>query len=224
MVANSQQFGSMVEIPRRVGEVNSSSLESQISHLTNMVQNIAMGIRQPARLSAICAHSEHSTDMCPTLLEEGTHQVNAMGGYQGQQSQRRYDPYSSTYNPGWRDHPNFNYGPRPQNYQSQPRNGPPPPQQSLPQPTVPQKPNSNLEDMVRQLTTNMYQFQQETWASIQNLENQMGQLATTVSKLESQGKLPSQTVVNPKQNVSAVSLRSGKELLENPQSRSLEQK
>ena len=24
--------------------------------------------------------------------------------------QQRYDPYSSTYNPGWRDHPNFKWG------------------------------------------------------------------------------------------------------------------
>lgn len=44
----------------------------------------------------------------------------------------------------------------------------------------------------------------------------MSQLATTVSRLESQvlGRLPSQSEVNPKQNVSAVILRSGKELQE----------
>ncbi|KAK4411844.1 Retrovirus-related Pol polyprotein from transposon.6 [Sesamum angolense] len=43
----------------------------------------------------------------------------------------------------------------------------------------------------------------------------MSQLASSVSKLESQGKLPSQTVINPKQNASAIVLRSGKELQEN---------
>ncbi|XP_031096961.1 uncharacterized protein LOC116001211 [Ipomoea triloba] len=55
---------------------------------------------------------------------------------------------------------------------------------------------------------------QETKASIQNLERQMGQLATTVSRLEAQssGKLPSQTVVNPRENASAIVLRSGKEI------------
>ena len=42
----------------------------------------------------------------------------------------------------------------------------------------------------------------------------MSQLASSMSKLESQGKLPSQTVVNPKQNASAITLRSGKELKE----------
>ena len=44
----------------------------------------------------------------------------------------------------------------------------------------------------------------------------MSQLATTVSRLESQvsEKLPSQSEVNPKQNVSAVILKSEKELQE----------
>ncbi|KAL0370706.1 UNVERIFIED_CONTAM: hypothetical protein Sangu_0388700 [Sesamum angustifolium] len=50
--------------------------------------------------------------------------------------------------------------------------------------------------------------------SIQNLESQMSQLPSSVSKLESQGKLPSQIVVNPKQNASAIVLLSGKELQE----------
>ena len=62
----------------------------------------------------------------------------------------------------------------------------------------------------------MQQFQQETQASVQNLENQMSQLATFVSKLESQGRLLSQNIVDLNQNVSAVSLRNGKEFLENP--------
>jgi len=47
----------------------------------------------------------------------------------------------------------------------------------------------------------------------------MSQLASTVSRLESQGKLPSQTIVNPKQNVSEITLRSEKELEEHTQVR-----
>ncbi|KAJ9173941.1 hypothetical protein P3X46_017024, partial [Hevea brasiliensis] len=41
-------------------------------------------------------------------------------------------------------------------------------------------------------------------------ENQMSQLATSVSKLEAQGssKLPSQPIKNPKENVCAIVLRS----------------
>lgn len=47
------------------------------------------------------------------------------------------------------------------------------------------------------------------------METQMSQPATYMSKLESQGKLPSQTKVNPIPNVTAVTLRSGKELQKN---------
>ncbi|KAH1228670.1 hypothetical protein GmHk_10G028631 [Glycine max] len=49
-------------------------------------------------------------------------------------------------------------------------------------------------------------------ASIQSLTNQMGQLATQLNQQQSQNsdKLPSQSVQNPK-NVSAISLRSGKQ-------------
>ena len=51
----------------------------------------------------------HPNDMCPTFQEEPIEQVNVAGGFPGQQ-QRKYDPYSSTYNSGRRDHPNLSYG------------------------------------------------------------------------------------------------------------------
>ena len=66
----------------------------------------------------------------------------------------------------------------------------------------------SLEDIVKSLAINtlqfqqeMKQFQQEVRANIQSLDNQMGQMATTISQLEAQslGKLPSQTVVNPRE-------------------------
>jgi hypothetical protein len=65
------------------------------------------------------------------------------------------------------------------------------------------------------LQQNVMSFQQETRSSIHNLEKQMGQVASSVWKLEAQmnGKLPSQAL-NPKENVSAIILRSGKELEE----------
>ncbi|XP_073132835.1 uncharacterized protein [Henckelia pumila] len=86
-----------------------------------------------------------------------------------------------------------------------------PPQQQRPQiPT----PGEFLENIVKDLATNTLNFQHETQASIQNLNTQAGQLATSINRLEAQNSssLPSQTVVNPKENVSAITLRSGKEL------------
>ncbi|KAL3587290.1 hypothetical protein D5086_014157 [Populus alba] len=55
-----------------------------------------------------------SHDMCPTMLEDYIKQAYAVnGGFNGQ-PQYKYDPFSNTYNPGWRDHPNLRYGNPPQ--------------------------------------------------------------------------------------------------------------
>ncbi|KAL0411312.1 UNVERIFIED_CONTAM: hypothetical protein Slati_3720900, partial [Sesamum latifolium] len=93
------------------------------------------------------------------------------------QPQRRYDPHSNFYNPGWRDHPNFSY-----------RN---PGEQSNP---------------THRSSTDLHLLKLHLKHRIQ--------LATSFSQLaaQSSGKLPSQTESNPRENVSAMTLRSGKEL------------
>jgi len=48
---------------------------------------------------------------CKNNHIEQAHAVD--GGFNGQ-PQRKYDPFSNTYNPGWRDHPNLHYGNPPQ--------------------------------------------------------------------------------------------------------------
>ena len=60
---------------------------------------------------SIYSKNGHPTDLCPTLYEEGNNeQVNAARGFQGQNRfQRKYDRFSNTYNPGWKDHQNFSY-------------------------------------------------------------------------------------------------------------------
>jgi hypothetical protein len=70
-----------------------------------------------------------------------------------------------------------------------------------------------LDSNTMTLQQNVMSFQQETRSSIHNLEKQMGQIASSIEKLKTQmnGKLPSQAL-NPKENVSAIMLRSGKEL------------
>lgn len=46
-----------------------------------------------------------------------------------------------------------------------------------------------LEDIVKILVTSTHTFQNETRANMKNLEQQMSHLATSMSRLESQGKL-----------------------------------
>ncbi|XP_062170392.1 uncharacterized protein LOC133876123 [Alnus glutinosa] len=218
MAANSQQFGTRLDLPsKHVNGVNISSLEQQIASLTSLVRQMAVGNMQMVKACGICSIVGHPTDMCPTLQEEPIEQVNAAGGFPGQ-PQRKYDPYSSTYNPGWRDHPNLSYG-NPQ--VNQPATQTHPSYQQYKQPYPPRQQSGqisnsgmSLDDIVKSLATNTLQFQQEARASIQSLKNQMGQMATAISKLkvQSSGKLPSQTVINPRENVSSIVLRSGKEI------------
>ena len=189
MAANAQQFGSRQDpTSRKVNEVNISSVEQRLDKLTSLVEKFVVGNVQQVKTCGICYNMGHSTDMCPTLQEEPVEQANAVGGFPGM-PQRRYDPYAQTYNPGWKDHPNFSYGVKPSGFPQQyPPRQPAPPQSTS-------KSGISLEEIVKSLAINTQQFQQATTASIQNLENQMSQLATTVSCLESQvlGKLPSQS-------------------------------
>ncbi|KAL2930392.1 ATP-dependent helicase/nuclease subunit A, partial [Bienertia sinuspersici] len=102
------------------------------------------GNESKARVCGICFDLSHPTDACPTLQ---TKDVNALGGFFGQ-PQRKYDPFSSTYNEGWHDHPNLRDGPKPSF-----------PQATNPRPCVQQNfqpalsNSSSLEGMVKNLAT-----------------------------------------------------------------------
>ncbi|XP_027171975.1 uncharacterized protein LOC113771601 [Coffea eugenioides] len=236
MAKNSQQFDFCESNPtRRVNEVEMSSIQQQISELTSFVRQLAVGNMHQAKACGICTYVGHPTDSCPMLQEDGVEQVNMARGVPA--SRRQCDPYSNTYNPDWRDHPNFSYGNRSQNSFS---NRPPGFQQPWQQKPQPSSSNSggSLEDIVKSLATSTTQFQQEIWSlatntaqfqketrsDMKNLETQISHMATAINRLESQvfGKLPSQPETNPK-NVSAMALRSGKEV-EGPKATNLKSK
>ncbi|XP_022870337.1 uncharacterized protein LOC111389637 [Olea europaea var. sylvestris] len=94
------------------------------------------------------------------------------------QPQRNYDPYSNTYNSGWKDHPNLSYG----------------------------NPQSN-----QPMTQNCQSFQQ--FKQPYPPRQQQGQSFNSGNKtIPVGGKIPSQMVVNPREHVSAILLRNGKEV------------
>ncbi|CAM8944832.1 unnamed protein product [Rhodiola kirilowii] len=86
--------------------------------------------------------------------------------------------------------------------------------------------NRSLEDMMKdmmkemaasnaQMNATIQQNQAKTEGRIAEIEKQMSQLIATVSEMKKEtGRLPSQTVQNPRGNVSAVALRSGKKLVD----------
>ena len=74
-----------------------------------MISKLVNGSVQKQRLCGICSLEGHTTEVCPQL-QEGNANVVFL-------NQRRYDPYSPTYNEGWRDHPNFRYQQQAPRYQ-----------------------------------------------------------------------------------------------------------
>ncbi|KAK9725916.1 hypothetical protein RND81_05G177300 [Saponaria officinalis] len=205
MALNSQQYSSRDDV-RGVSGVDLSAIRSelqensqQIANLTTLMSKLVSN-NSPANLCHVMNDGVHSED------------VNAMNGFP-KSYPRKYDPYSSTYNEGWRDNPNLRYGP-------------PKPTQ----PYVASKPfvlnnaaqnsqnSSSLEDMLKQLTTQIgqvhsqgTQYQQKTDAHLRQLDTQISQMCTSLSNIESRlsGSLPSQPLPNPTENAKAISLRSG---------------
>ena len=72
MAENSQQFGFHESNPiRRVNEVETSSIQQQISELTSFVRKLAMGNVHQTKVCEICTNVGHPTDSCPILQEDG---------------------------------------------------------------------------------------------------------------------------------------------------------
>ncbi|KAL5564485.1 hypothetical protein UlMin_027649 [Ulmus minor] len=123
-------------------------------------------------------------------------QANYVSNFQRPQ----HNPYSNTYNPGWRNHPNLSWG----NNQGGSK-----PSSSFHQPQ--EKKQSDLEEILGK-------FIEETRANFRNqeainrdIQNQLGQLSKQIAE-RSQGSLPSDTI-NPKEHAKAITLRSGKEVV-----------
>ncbi|XP_026459374.1 uncharacterized protein LOC113360037 [Papaver somniferum] len=199
MVANIQQFYIRGEqMIRKVNEVGDSShLEYRMDNMERMMQQIAAVV-------------------IPSYTEE-VEQSSAM--YQNQQ-RPRYDPYSSTYNPRWRDHPNFSYANKQATtnptfnqqggYQFMQR-----PQQETQGTSVDEKFTLMMQSMqeISKTMQRFNQFQQKSEMAMRDVENQVSQLDNDMNQLKEQvaGKLPSQPLKH-RENVNAIELRSGKQL------------
>ncbi|XP_042453696.1 uncharacterized protein LOC122038143 [Zingiber officinale] len=251
MAANAQQFGNRQESTKGVNGAQLTKLDAQdiknslLQEMTSAFRQLALSHSQQPTTQAVptvmicglCFCSSHTTDICPLLQQEGisfvSDHVAVANNFQPRSqfyqqpsgNKQPYDPFSTTYNPGWRDHPNLKYG---NPYQQQPYQHPyqQQPYQQLSSssqrpavcPSLPQLPYrpSQLQLPKPELTTQkleeLIQQMQLMTSNQQNLERQIGQMATSITQLQSQGsgQLPSQIVPNPKGNVSAITLRSGK--------------
>ncbi|XP_026435521.1 uncharacterized protein LOC113333225 [Papaver somniferum] len=200
MAANTQQFYTRGEsVVRKVNEVGDSPhMEQRMGNMERMMQQIADAV-------------------IPSSHTEDFEQASAM--YQNQQRQR-YDPYSNTYNPGWRDHPNLSYANKQAaanptfnqqgGYQFMQR-----PQQETQGTSVDEKFTLMMQSMqeISKTMQGFNQFQQKSEMAMRDVQNQVSQLANDMNQLKAQGsgKLPSQPL-NHKENSNAIELRSGKQV------------
>ncbi|CAN6576666.1 unnamed protein product [Malus baccata var. baccata] len=237
---NAQQYEGVGQrsMPRQhqVNEVSAiTELQNQMANLTTLLSQMVEGPKvKPVASCGVCSMQNHPTDKCPQLIENGGWETLNAVGY-GNQYQSRGDPFSNTYNPGWRDHPNFNWrDPQQGQQQSGFRQQPPgfyqkpmAPPQAQAQPAQSNVGNSSDNDKIFQLLTTLTQEVQTQNKErqiqdkrVDNLEKQVGQIAEFMGQFREQGRLPSSTVVNPRGGVEtakAITLRSGKEVGTEPQ-------
>ncbi|XP_057784322.1 uncharacterized protein LOC131001771 [Salvia miltiorrhiza] len=225
MVSNGQQYEDEDDDRYRpVQKVEDSNMNERIDALTSLVRGLAVSKTQHVQCG-ICFENNHHTDACPSLQDNNTEQA-CMGSADEQemnaQRQRRNDPFSNTYNPGWRNHPNFRwrqqepgmYAPNPPQAGQYAYTARPAPS-FAPNMSDIMKSLAQSSEIVKNLVQSQQAFQHETQAALSNMGTQITQLATQVNKLQAnQGRLPSVTEMNPKENASAVTTRSGRILVE----------
>lgn len=139
----------------------------------------------------------HLTNECPSIpafkevLLDQSNVVNLI-------SKSFAGPYSNTYNPGWRNHPNFGWR-NDQSATSVPAI--PEPQQYAPQPAPTQK--RGLEEIVQLMANTLQQFMQgqatinnQNSHAINEMRSTLTNLTTTLS-IQKKGKFPAQPKPNP---------------------------
>ncbi|XP_074299363.1 uncharacterized protein LOC141630440 [Silene latifolia] len=221
LVGSSRNFGRRIKKASVAysSRQNSNDMEDKVYFITNLVKELAKGNGNTSdvKFCGLCNYPTHPTDGCPSLLtEEGNEEMKDLGF-------KKFDPYSNTYNEGWKAHPNL--GLRGNQNQRGPSNS------SFQKPPQNQSQNS-LEDMMKPLAVNqvalqantkefqtaMLQQNRLTDSIIGNIETQVVQILNTPTKQPTKGgSLPSHTIPPPTmEQEQAVSLRNGRDLVEAP--------
>src|SRR3954471_19877889 len=220
-----------LKLPEQVVKMEdqiAAEVERRLKKMNIGTQTVAQVEPVKAVLCEICG-GPHFAMHC-VATQEQVEQIHML---------RQNNPYANTYNPGWKNHPNFSwkdqqgnvqkpvqgqqpYQPQTQQYQPQgqqyrPQQQPYQQPQQQYQPQGPRKAEWKI--AIEKMAAQSSQFQEETrsnlrntGASIKNLEVQMSQIAQHLAIPQAPGALPSATVTNPKDNqkINVVTTRRGK--------------
>jgi hypothetical protein len=181
---------------------------------------IAVANTFPIKSCSVCASPMHQAQNCPSMtVFSEMEQVNAFNNFQKPSS----GPYSESYNPWWRNHPNFSWkqnqptnqrgAPQAQNhypsgfpptYQNHGRSAQPASSSYQALTQAPASSTQSLEEIMRefmkmtgQSISDVRHSTMVNTQAISKLEIQVGQLASYLGERD-KGKLPSQPVNNPK--------------------------
>ncbi|KAL5540392.1 hypothetical protein UlMin_045237 [Ulmus minor] len=218
MASNNYQWPTeRVPAGRRVAGVHEvseiTSLTAQIASLVNTLNNQQATPHQNVNSvqgtgeSCVLCNGNHRFESCPSNPESVCYVGNM---------NRNNNPFSNTYNPGWRQHPNFSWSNQGAGQGSNPapqRPQYPPGFQQQQKPQTSEFPSS-MESLLKEYMARNDAVIQSQAASLRNLENQVGQLANEL-KNRPPGTLPSNTECpkkDGKEHCKAITLRGGKTL------------
>ncbi|CAM8947487.1 unnamed protein product [Rhodiola kirilowii] len=214
-----EEFGKTKNVARADTPVN--PMAEELRQMKEMMQQIIRRQSVQAKPCEFCGATDHKIDACPTIVEEDQGEVNAVDGYHNYNNRvrpsRQYGQAAKGQN--WR---NANHAQR-ESAQAQQYYRPPYRQQqggyngsSQYQPRGQnqnqagpshQGSSKSLEDIVKELATTVHQYQAKTEGTLTELSKQMSNLAQTIFELKRDpGRLPSQTVPNPRGNVSTLAV------------------
>ena len=114
MASNNYQWHGERNQPRKVVgvyEVDGLNLvNAKLDSLTRKVEKLNFGGQQSQVFSCEICGAGHATLECQSAgvypQDSSIEQLNALNNYNGRP---QGNPYSNTYNPGWRNHPNFSW-------------------------------------------------------------------------------------------------------------------
>ena len=184
-----------------------TALKAQIAAMDRKISKLSVNAVQIPQVCELCAGSHASVDCQVGNPFAQPEQANYLNNFQKGQGNSYGNPYPHNYNPNWRTtHPNLSWSNNNQNMQKSNFQAP--------------EKKTNVEDILskfmestgERMKSNEILMQNQA-ASIRNLEVQIGQIHNILSN-RTQGTFPSDTEKNPKEQVNAVTLRSGKQLQE----------
>ncbi|XP_052302019.1 uncharacterized protein LOC127904107 [Populus trichocarpa] len=173
------------------------------------IKKVHVMSEQQEESCVICESKGHRTTECPTIpaFKEVLYgQTSDSSNVRKPFSNQVGNPYSETYNPGWRNHPNFRWRNEgssvPQTFQ------PPPPPFHAPTHNTYQPPHKrSLEDTLQQfmqtqggINNQAYKCQDQTNRTLDDIRSQLTKLTQSLS-IQEKGKIPAQPMPNPRGQV-----------------------